>query len=215
MGYKLKPKPPWYNPDDMNIPVYRKDLKDGSAGKSNHTGIVVDINADAKMEEAVIAHETVHQHQQRNGELDYDNENFYWKGKTYPRKNLNEHNKNLPWEVEAYKKSDSILANKDKDMNKKFKLEGHRGNNSPFKNLTDKKLIGSQDDGASIDNPKKGKTVSNLSNSIKYELYKEGTGGDKRVTQQEVKIMSKDKDFMKYVSKRDSEQKSKPYQATK
>lgn len=48
------------------------------------------------MEEAVVAHETVHQHQQRNGELDYDENNFYYKGKTYPRMRLDEHNKNLP-----------------------------------------------------------------------------------------------------------------------
>ena len=213
MGFKLNNKP--YDKDNMNIPVYRKDLKDGSAGKSNHTGIVVDIDAGPKMEEAVIAHETVHQHQQRNGELDYDNENFYWKGKTYPRKNLNEHNKNLPWEVEAYKESDRILANKDKDMNKKFKLEGHRGNNSPFKNLSDKKLIGSQDDGASVVDPPKGETINKLNKSVKYDLYKEGAGGDRKVTQQEIKMMSKDKDFMNYVSKRDTDQKSKPYQTTK
>jgi hypothetical protein len=190
MGFKLNNKP--YDRDDMNIPVYRKELKDGSAGKSNHTGIVVDINAGPKMEEAVVAHETVHQLQQRNGDLDYDNENFYWKGKVYPRKNLNEHDKNLPWEVDAYKKSDKILANKDKD----------------------KKLIGVQNDGASVVNPKKGKTVSNLSKSVRYDLYKEGVGGNRGVTQQEMKTMSKDKDFMNYVSKRDREQKSKPYQAT-
>lgn len=212
MGFKLNNKP--YDRDDMNIPVYRKELKDGSAGKSNHTGIVVDINAGPKMEEAVVAHETVHQLQQRNGDLDYDNENFYWKGKVYPRKNLNEHDKNLPWEVDAYKKSDKILANKDKDMDKKFKLDGYRGNNKPFKSLTDKKLIGVQNDGASVVNPKKGKTVGNLSKSVRYDLYKEGVGGDRGVTQQEMKTMSKDKDFMNYVSKRDREQKSKPYQAT-
>jgi hypothetical protein len=149
MSFKLNGAP--YNKDNMNIAVYRKDLKDGSAGKSNHTGIIVDTNVDKKTEEAVIAHETVHQHQQRNGELDYDEENFYWKGKTYPRENLNEHNENLPWEKEAYAKSNGILNGKQEDMKERFQLKGYRGNNKPFKTMSDRGLIGAQDDGASAE----------------------------------------------------------------
>ena len=156
MSFKLNGAP--YNKDNMNIAVYRKDLKDGSSGKSNHTGIIVDTNVDKKTEEAVIAHETIHQHQQRNGELDYDEENFYWKGKTYPRKNLNEHNENLPWEKEAYAKSNGILNGKQEDMKERFQLKGHRGNNKPFKTMSDRGLIGAQDDGASI--KRKGKYIS-------------------------------------------------------
>lgn len=156
MGFKLNGAP--YNKDNMNIAVYRKDLKDGSAGKSNHTGIIVDTNVDKETEEAVIAHETVHQHQQRNGELDYDKENFYWKGKTYPRENLNEHNENLPWEKEAYAKSNGILNGKQEDMKERFQLKGYRGNNKPFKTMSDRGLIGAQDDGASI--KRKGKYIS-------------------------------------------------------
>jgi len=156
MSFKLNGAP--YNKDNMNIAVYRKDLKDGSAGKSNHTGIIVDTNVDKKTEEAVIAHETVHQHQQRNGELDYDEENFYWKGKAYPRENLNEHNENLPWEKEAYAKSNGILNGKQEDMKERFQLKGYRGNNKPFKTMSDRGLIGAQDDGASI--KRKGKYIS-------------------------------------------------------
>ena len=133
MSFKLNGTP--YDKDNMNIGVYRRDLKDGSAGKSNHTGIIVDKDVSKEMEDAVIAHETVHQHQQRNGELDYDDNNFYWKGKTYPRKNLNEHNENLPWEKEAYKESNKILAQKNNDMKQSFKLTGYRGNGPAFKNL--------------------------------------------------------------------------------
>lgn len=143
MSFKLNGAP--YNKDDMNIAVYRKDLTDGSAGKSNHTGIIVDKDIDANVEKAVVAHETVHQHQQRNGELDYDRNNFYWKGKTYPRENLNEHNEDLPWEKEAYEASNGILNGKNKDMRNKFELKGHRGNNKSFKALSDRKLIGGQD----------------------------------------------------------------------
>ncbi len=148
MSFKLNGAP--YNKDDMNIAVYRRDLKDGSAGKSNHTGIIVDKDVDANMEKAVVAHETVHQHQQRDGELDYDKNNFYWKGKTYSRENLNEHNEDLPWEKEAYKASNGILNGKNKDMRNKFELKGYRGNNKAFKALSDRKLIGIQD-GASAE----------------------------------------------------------------
>lgn len=146
MGFKLDGAP--YNKDNMNIGVYRRDLKDGSAGKSNHTGIIVDKDVSKEMEDAVIAHETVHQHQQRNGELDYDENNFYWKGETYPREKLNEHNENLPWEKEAYKVSNGMLNGKNKDMKEKFKLKGYRGNNKPFKTLSDRGLIGAQDGAA-------------------------------------------------------------------
>ena len=53
----------------------------------------------------VIAHEEVHIDQMRRGDLDYDDENVYWKGKVYPRDKMKEGAKNLPWEAEAYKKS--------------------------------------------------------------------------------------------------------------
>ena len=41
----------------------------------------------------------------KRGDLDYDNDNVYWKGKTYSRKNMDEGNSALPWENEAYKNS--------------------------------------------------------------------------------------------------------------
>jgi hypothetical protein len=40
----------------------------------------------------------------KRGDLDYDDKNVYWKGKKYPRSKMNEGAKNLPWEMEAYKK---------------------------------------------------------------------------------------------------------------
>jgi len=174
MSFKLNGVP--YNKDNMNIGVYRRDLKDGSAGKSNHTGIIVDKDVSKEMEDAVVAHETVHQHQQRNGELDYDENNFYWKGKTYPRKNLNEHNENLPWEKEAYAVSNKMLNGKDENMRSKFELKGYRGNNKPFKTISDRGLIGTQE-GASIKKDSKatkdkGVGFDKLRNSVKYEMAK-------------------------------------------
>jgi len=147
MGFKLKGSP--YDKSNMNIAVYKKDLTDGSIGKSNHTGIIVQSGISPEEEQNVIAHEKVHQKQQANGDLDYDQQNFYWKGKTYPRENLNEHNENLPWEKEAYKASEKSRKKQTEMGSTKFKLKGYRGNNKPFKHMTERGLIGASVDGAS------------------------------------------------------------------
>jgi hypothetical protein len=39
----------------------------------------------------------------RRGDLDYDDKNVYWKGKTIPRSSIKEGDSALPWEAEAYK----------------------------------------------------------------------------------------------------------------
>ena len=46
----------------------------------------------------------VHIEQMKRGDLDYDDKNVYWKGKSYSRDSMKEGDKNLPWEKEAYKK---------------------------------------------------------------------------------------------------------------
>ena len=159
MGFKLKGAP--YDKSNMNIAVYKKDLTDGSIGKSNHTGIIVQSGISPEEEQHVIAHEKVHQEQQAKGELDYDKENFYWKGKTYPREKLNEHNEELPWEKEAYKASEKSRNKESKDMGStKFKLKGHRGNNKPFKHMTERGLIGaSMDDTSGYNQPDYGSSM--------------------------------------------------------
>jgi hypothetical protein len=40
----------------------------------------------------------------KRGDLDYDDQNVYWKGKKYSRAQMKEGAKNLPWEAEAYRK---------------------------------------------------------------------------------------------------------------
>ena len=87
-----------------NTPVYRVDMEEGVMGKANNNGSIV-INKDLHPEKVadVIAHEKVHLDQMQRGDLDYDEENVYWKGKTYPRASMAEGAKNLPWEAEAYK----------------------------------------------------------------------------------------------------------------
>jgi len=174
MGFKLKGKP--YDKDDMNIAVYRKNLDDGSAAKSNHTGIVLQTGLSPEMEGAAIEHEKVHQYQQRRGDLDYDENNFYWKGKTYPRKNLNEHNAKLPWEVEAYKESNKILNGKqtNKQMKEKFQLRNGKGNGASFANLTSKGLMGASLDTDPIKPSKVATTGSREAKEQKANLAKIG-----------------------------------------
>ena len=60
------------------------------------------ILSDHKKLEA-IAHEKVHMNQMERGDLEYDDDNVYWKGETYPRDEMEEGAKNLPWEKEAWK----------------------------------------------------------------------------------------------------------------
>jgi len=81
-------------------------MEDGVAGKANNNGtIIVNKDMDPHQIDEIVAHEKIHIEQMKRGDLDYDNENVYWKGKTYPRSKMKEGAKNLPWELEAYKRS--------------------------------------------------------------------------------------------------------------
>ena len=102
MAFKLTPP---YSLD--NVPVYHVPLEEGILGKADRNGSIL-INkdiTDPKQEKDVINHESVHVDQMKRGDLDYDDKYVYWKGKKYLRSKMKEGAKNLPWEVEAYKKS--------------------------------------------------------------------------------------------------------------
>jgi hypothetical protein len=102
MAFKLSNPP--YNCD--NTPVYNVDMEDGVMGKANNNGtIIINKDLDPSQVHDVIAHEKVHIHQMKRGDLDYDDNNVYWKGKKYSRADMAEGAKNLPWEAEAYKKA--------------------------------------------------------------------------------------------------------------
>ena len=89
-----------------NTPIYQVDMEDGVMGKANNNGtIIVNKNLNPSEIHDVVSHEKVHLDQMKRGDLDYDDENVYWKGKKYPRASMKEGAKNLPWEAEAYKKS--------------------------------------------------------------------------------------------------------------
>ena len=101
MAYKQKPAPYSYNV----IPIYNSTLEEGVLGKADRRGGILinkEIKDPAHLEE-VISHEKIHIEQMQRGDLDYDEQNVYWKGKTYSRSQMKEGAKNLPWEVEAYK----------------------------------------------------------------------------------------------------------------
>ena len=64
-----------------------------------------DINLDSEKAKLAIADEQVHHDQMQRGDLDYNDDYVIWKGKKYPRKNMNEGSKHLPWEKEAHNKT--------------------------------------------------------------------------------------------------------------
>lgn len=87
-----------------NTPIYEIDEEEGVMGRANSNGsITLNKNLSPEVKEDVIRHENVHLDQMERGDLDYDDEYVYWKGKKYPRSTMDEGNKNLPWEKEAYK----------------------------------------------------------------------------------------------------------------
>ena len=101
MAFKLKP------PFELSSsPIYVRDLEHGVLGKGNKNGtILVAPNLTDDAEKSVVEHEEVHIDQIKRGDLDYDDDNVYWKGKTYSRADMEEVAKNLPWEAEAYRKA--------------------------------------------------------------------------------------------------------------
>ena len=102
MAFKLTNPP--YKID--NTPVYHVDMEEGVLGKANNNGtIIINQNLDPCKIPDVIAHERVHIDQMRRGDLDYDDNYVYWKGKKYSRAKMKEGAKNLPWEAEAYRKA--------------------------------------------------------------------------------------------------------------
>ena len=102
MAFKLNNPP--YKMD--NTPIYHVDMEDNVMGKANNNGtIIINKNVKPEHEQDVVNHEMVHIDQMRRGDLDYDDNYVYWKGKKYSRATMKEGAKNLPWEAEAYRKS--------------------------------------------------------------------------------------------------------------
>ncbi len=102
MAFKLTNPP--YDKKLFSTPIYHVDMEDDVMGKANNNlTIIVNKDVPANRLKDVIKHEMVHIDQMKRGDLNYDDDNVYWKGKTYSRDKMNEGAKNLPWENEAYK----------------------------------------------------------------------------------------------------------------
>jgi hypothetical protein len=102
MAFKMKGAP--YVED--NTPIYYVDMQDGAIGKANNNGTIIIADGCSKeQEDNVIAHEKIHIEQMQRGDLDYDDDYVYWKGKKYPRSKMKEGAENLPWEAEAYRRA--------------------------------------------------------------------------------------------------------------
>ena len=102
MAFKLN-KPP-YDKKLYSVPIYNVSMEDDVMGKANNNGtIILNKDLDPSKCAAVIKHEMVHIDQMKRGDLDYDDDYVYWKGKKYSRAKMDEGNKKLPWEDEAYK----------------------------------------------------------------------------------------------------------------
>ena len=87
-----------------NTPIYQIAEDAEVMGRANNNGSII-LNKDLSPAEQkdVIKHEKVHLDQMKRGDLDYDDTYVIWKGKKYPRSVMDEGNKKLPWEKEAYK----------------------------------------------------------------------------------------------------------------
>ena len=89
-----------------NTPIYLIDTEEGVMGQATKNGsILLDKNLSKQDQQSVISHEKVHLDQMRRGDLDYDDNYVYWKGKKHSRSSMDEGNKKLPWENEAYNKT--------------------------------------------------------------------------------------------------------------
>ena len=101
MGFKLTSIPYIKN----STPIYRVNMEEGVLGKANNNGtIILKQGLTPSEENKIINHEQIHIDQMKRGDLDYDDDCVYWKGKCWSRKDMKEGNKKLPWEKEAYKK---------------------------------------------------------------------------------------------------------------
>jgi hypothetical protein len=103
MAFKMVAPP--YGMD--NTPIYSMDMEDNILGMAQSNGTILinkNISPLELRKSKTISHEKVHINQMRRGDLSYTDNDVTWKGKKYSRATMEEGNKKLPWEMEAYKK---------------------------------------------------------------------------------------------------------------
>lgn len=112
MSFKLKPSPPWYNKDLMNVPIYFVKEEDGVLGRTNmNCSITInDKVRNQKQIKEIINHEMVHVKQIKDGRLAYDDKNIYHRKNGKGKWKVKKRSKQVDgspinwWEAEAYKK---------------------------------------------------------------------------------------------------------------
>lgn len=103
MAFKLNNPP--YDKKLFSTPIYHVDMEDDVMGKANNNlTIIINKNVPVEKFDDVVKHEMVHIDQMKRGDLNYDDDYVYWKGKKYSRAKMDEGNAKLPWEDEAYDK---------------------------------------------------------------------------------------------------------------
>ena len=88
--------------------VIHKQLGEDIIAEANKDGTIYldeSIPINSKKGKQAIRHEKVHLDQMNRGDLNYDDNYVYWKGKKYSRDNMFEGSKKLPWEKEAWSKT--------------------------------------------------------------------------------------------------------------
>jgi|TARA_R110001606_G_scaffold391262_1_gene559158 hypothetical protein len=102
MAFKLS-NPPYA---ENQTPVYERDLGPGVLGESlKNQVIILNDKLDPSFHKEVKGHEDVHVAQMKSGELDYDDQNIYWKGETIPKHSaraMSGDPKQLGYEAQAY-----------------------------------------------------------------------------------------------------------------
>ena len=99
------------------IPVIKKDLDSGVIAEANNDGTIYldkSVKNDSPLAKEAIAHEMVHMDQMARGDLNYNDDKVFWKGKEYDRDDMNEGSKKLPWEKEAYDKTKNMKKSPNK-----------------------------------------------------------------------------------------------------
>jgi len=99
------------------IPVIKKELDDGVVAEANNDGTIYldkDVKDGSPLAKEAIAHEMVHMDQMARGDLNYNDDKVFWKGKEYDRDDMNEGSKQLPWEKEAYDKTKNMKKSPNK-----------------------------------------------------------------------------------------------------
>ena len=90
-----------------NTPIYQVDMDDNVLGMAQNNGSILvnkNMSQDQLEKNKTVSHEKVHLDQMKRGDLDYTDTDVFWKGKKYSRSKMDEGDKSLPWEQEAYKK---------------------------------------------------------------------------------------------------------------